>query len=323
MWRRAQIYTLGVSLSLFCASLHTQTLVALDNGLAIRPPMGFNNWYEMPLQYPPWRHGFNESELVRVAMTLVSSGLRDRGYKVVTLDCGWSTGYRTRAGRLQVNSTRFPSAAEGNSLRPLSDELGRMGLDLGIYTSGKQCCGPADRTDGSEGHEDADAEQFAEWGVKFVKDDDCGSSAAHFRRFSAAILRNRSAPMIYFIHSPWTHNNASHPSPAESVAIANAARTSNDNKPEWSAILGRARQNNAFAALARPGFHNDANMMEVGNGNLTAAESRSHFALCASVACRRKHLHSTVHLCYTQTAIASSSPYYDQQQRARWSLQGA
>jgi alpha-galactosidase len=261
-----------------------QVIVALDNGLAIRPPLGFNNWYEMPLGYPPWRQGFNESELRRIATTLVSTGLRDKGYKTVTLDCGWSTGYRTHAGRLQVNSSLFPSAAKTNSLRPLSDALGRMGLDLGIYTSGRQCCGPADRNDGSNGHEDADAEQFAEWGIKFVKDDDCGSDAAHFRRFSAAILKNRSAPMIYFIHSPWTHHNNSHPNPAESAGIANAARTSNDNKPEWSAILERAHQNNAYAALARPGFHNDANMMEVGNGNLTTAESRSHFALCASLA---------------------------------------
>lgn len=275
---------LGVALLLLCSVvLRTNVLVvALDNGLAIRPPMGFNNWYEMPLGYAPWRQGFNESELRRVAVSLVSSGLRDKGYKIVTLDCGWSTGYRTRTGRLQVNTTKFPSASKANSLRPLADELGQMGLHLGIYTSGKQCCGPVDRNDGSEGHEDADAAQFAEWGVRFVKDDDCGSSWTHFRRFSAAILRNRSAPMIYFIHSPWTHHNSSHPDPAESISIANAARTSNDNKPEWSVILDRAHKNNAFGKLARSGFYTDANMMEVGNGNLSAAEGRSHFALCES-----------------------------------------
>jgi hypothetical protein len=40
-----------------------------------------------------------------------------------------------------------------------------MGLKLGIYTSGKQCCSPKDGTDGSEGKELEDAQQFADWGI--------------------------------------------------------------------------------------------------------------------------------------------------------------
>jgi hypothetical protein len=148
---------------------------------------------EMPLHYPPWAHGFNESEVKRVAAALVSTGMRALGCTLLpasatshhhmahesgpsspnlglcwpvadtflNLDCGWSTGYRSKSGELQVNTTLFPSAAGGKGLAPLAAHLHSLNVSLGIYTSGQQCCGPKDRDDGSEGKEAQDSATFA------------------------------------------------------------------------------------------------------------------------------------------------------------------
>ena len=118
--------------------------------------------------------------------------------------------------------------------------------------------------------------------------------------------------MVYSIHSPWTHkpqpDSGVHPNPAETVAIANSgacvyvwcvegrcvcglcardslclcdsvARTTNDITPAWETILDRAHTNDAFANLSQPGYFNDPDMLEIGNGALTDAEGRSQLAL--------------------------------------------
>ena len=65
----------------------------------------------------------------------------------------------------------FPSSTGGRGFKPLADHLHEIGLKLGIYTSGHQCCSPKDGTDGSEGKELEDAQQFADWGI------DCAPAA--------------------------------------------------------------------------------------------------------------------------------------------------
>ena len=56
-------------------------------------------------------------------------------------------------------------------------------------------------------------------------------------------------------------------------------RTGGDIRAEWKSITANAHSNNAWASNGRPGHFNDADMLEVGNGDLTLAEQRSHFAL--------------------------------------------
>ena len=132
-----------------------------------------------------------------------------------------------------------------------------------------------------------------------VKDDDCGSSADHFSKMRDAIaktgrpmvhttvlsLRCCSSDMrrtqVYSIHSPWTHHpqpgSSVHPSPAETVPIANSARTTNDITASWEAILDRAHTNNAFANLSQPGYFNDVSRQLL--------NPRSYIKLCHSSGC--------------------------------------
>jgi len=243
------------------------------------PAMGFNNWYT------PWSLGkpFTEQDITRVAQALVSTGLRERGYVYVNLDCGYSNGYRDKkTGQVVADSSRFPSGLKG-----LGDFIHSLSLRFGIYTSGQQCCGPKDRDDGILGKEAQDVAYFSAIGVDFLKNDGCGSTDSSFLATRDAI-RNSTRPMIHSIHTSYTHDRTGFsPLEASSVVQANLWRTTGDigihGPGTWSSILNCARQNNAYAAvvnsnLGQQGFNNP-DILQVGNGNLTDAEGRSHFSL--------------------------------------------
>ena len=98
---------------------------------------------------------FGAKEAMAVCDAMVSSGLRDKGYKFINLDAGWERNTpRLKNGSIVVNPDLFP-----DGLAPVADYLHSKGMELGIYTSrGKTTCGGWDRP-GSEGYEDLDAAQ--------------------------------------------------------------------------------------------------------------------------------------------------------------------
>ena len=58
---------------------------------------------------------------------------------------------------------------------------------------------------------------------------------------------------------------------------------SGDIDPSWSRIVYILNENSFLLDFVDFWGHNDADMLEVGNGNLTLEESRSHFALWAAM----------------------------------------
>jgi alpha-galactosidase len=66
-------------------------------------------------------------------------------------------------------------------------------------------------------------------------------------------------------------------------ATGNSWRISNDIEPTWSRIVSILNQNSFLLNSVDFWGHNDADMLEVGNGNLTLEENRSHFALWAAM----------------------------------------
>lgn len=118
---------------------------ALNDGLALTPPMGFNDWNSF---------GCNVSEtLIKgIADYLVSSGLKADGYEYVNIDDCWMTHQRDPVtGRLVPDPTKFPDGIKG-----VADYVHSKGLKLGIYESaGSQTCAGYP---GSLGHETVDAQ---------------------------------------------------------------------------------------------------------------------------------------------------------------------
>ncbi|MGH3377145.1 MAG: glycoside hydrolase family 27 protein, partial [Actinoallomurus sp.] len=161
---------------------------ALDNGLALTPQMGFNNWNATHCG-----DDFNEAMVKGIADLFVSSGLKDAGYQYVNLDDCWAEKDRDAAGDYVPNKTRFP-----NGIKAVADYVHSKGLKFGIYTSaGTMTC--AQTMPGSLDHEAQDAKTFASWGVDFVKVDDCGglpagtspdALAEHFRQLGASLRQH-------------------------------------------------------------------------------------------------------------------------------------
>ena len=64
----------------------------------------------------------------------------------------------------------------------------------------------------------------------------------------------------------------------------NLWRTTPDIKPCWASILSIYEWNVRLAKYASPGHWNDPDMLEVGNGNLTEEENKTHFTLWCMMA---------------------------------------
>lgn len=244
---------------------------ALDDGQALTPPMGFNDWNSF---------GCNVSEqLIRQTADLfVSNGLKDAGYNYVNVDDCWMTRSRNAQGRLVADPSKFPSG-----MKATADYVHSKGLKFGIYEDGGSatCAGYP----GSLGHEAVDAQTFASWGVDLLKYDNCnnpnGSQAATSGRYRVMrdALKATGRPIVFSI-CEW---GSAHPW-EWGANTGHMWRTTYDIRDNWGSVLSIAKQNLPLATSAGPGHWNDPDMLEVGNGGMTDTEYRSHFSLWSMMA---------------------------------------
>ena len=119
---------------------------AINNGLAVTPPMGWvcrlscylgpvtndkqNNWNAFGCDV-------SEDLLYTTSEQILSLGLRDLGFDHVVLDDCWQdVNGRDENGKLQPELSKFP-----NGLRSISDHLHSQGLKYGMYSSaGEMTC---------------------------------------------------------------------------------------------------------------------------------------------------------------------------------------
>ncbi|MBT2292751.1 glycoside hydrolase family 27 protein [Paenibacillus albidus] len=150
-------YLLALLIALpLMGGLSAPRAAALDNGLALTPPMGWNSWNF-------YACNVDEDKIKQAADLLVSSGMKDAGYKYVVIDDCWQTG-RTADGEIIADPVKFPSG-----MKALADYIHGKGLLFGLYTdAGYTTC--AGRP-GMYGNEVQDANTFASWDVDYVKVD--------------------------------------------------------------------------------------------------------------------------------------------------------
>ena len=254
---------------------------ALDNGLAKTPPMGWNDWNAF---------GCNVSAALveQTAQAIVSSGLRDAGYSYVNIDDCWALPDRDANGNLVPSPTKFP-----DGIKAVADFVHGLGLKLGIYEdSGTRTCSSSGGFSGSLGHENADALQFAQWGVDYLKYDDCNQPAdqqnipATIARYTAmrdalaAATAQTGQPIVFSIceKTDFGVPNSAWPT------IGNLWRTTGDIHDQYSRMVSLFHTNVQLASLAGPGAWNDPDMLEIGNGGQTDAEYRSEFSLWSEMA---------------------------------------
>ncbi len=252
--------------------------------LGARPPMGWNSWNTFACD------GLNEGVVRATAEAFVSSGMKDAGYEYVNMDDCWMDG-RDSDGKFKWNATRFPSG-----IPALAEYVHSLGLKIGIYTTPNNLTctglyGSRPQMVGTLGHEEADAQTFAEWGIDYLKYDLCAGQMQSFFVMRDA-LKATGRDIFYSINpanqgpfcTPLDCANAPANLDFNVVEVANMWRIEMDIWDGWNEVLRCIDANKELYVGAGPGHWNDPDMLEVGNPGLSDTESRAHFSMWAIMA---------------------------------------
>lgn len=244
-----------------------------DNGLAKTPPMGWNSWNKFG--------GRVDDAAVRgMADAMVASGMSKVGYNYINIDDTWELG-RDANGNITTNK-KFPD------MKALADYVHSKGLKIGIYSSPgpKTCAG----YEGSFGHEVQDAKTYASWGIDYLKydlcsgldiyKDDAPTLQAIYQKMGEA-LQNTHRPIIY---SLCEYGRAEVWTGWGTKSGGNLWRTTGDISDRWNSMDRIGFSQLKLAQYAKPGHWNDPDMLEIGNGGMTADEYRTHMSLWSLLA---------------------------------------
>ena len=254
-------------LTLLAAFSRDPNPAALRGGqLAKTPPMGWNSWNRFGCKI--------DEQLIReTADAMVSTGMKAVGYQYVNIDDCWMAKERDAQGNLQSDSTRFP-----HGIKALADYVHAKGLKLGIYSSaGTRTC---EGLPASLDHEVADARKFAEWGVDYLKYDNCNDEKRpDIARYTAMnnALKAAGRPIVFSLCN-WGHEK-----PWEWGKSVGGMlwRTTGDIGDRWTSMIGILDQQVGLEKYSGPSAWNDPDMLEVGNGHMTWNEYVAHFSLWA------------------------------------------
>lgn len=264
--------------------------------LAPTPPMGWNSWNKFGCD-------INEELVKETADAMVESGMRDVGYEYINIDDCWQAEERTKDGSIEPDEERFPGG-----MKALADYVHNLDLKIGLYSDrGTETCGGYP---GSFGHEIQDANTYADWGIDYLKYDNCAipygreedSEKAEDYAIMGEALRQSGRDVVYSVCAWWFESWM--------PEVGHLWRTTTDIKDLWdgskhsvtsllnlnggnTSRYGRFSEDDyasgaypppGLAQYAGPNQWNDPDMLEVGNGELSAREYRSHFSLWSLMA---------------------------------------
>jgi len=235
--------------------------------LAQTPPMGWNSWNKFACNV-------SEKLIMQMADEMVSSGMQDVGYQYIVIDDCWQVD-RDENGEIVVDKDRFP-----HGMKYVADYVHSKGLKFGIYScaGSKTCAGRP----GGRGHEFQDARTYAGYGVDYLKYDWCNTTTQEAKS-SYATMRDglfaAKRPIVFSLcewgtAKPWEW----------AKEVGHLWRTTGDIVDRWDAMIDILDKEKDLAKYAGPGYWNDPDMLEVGNGGMTTEEYRTHFSLWCMLA---------------------------------------
>jgi len=216
------------------------------------------------------------------ANLMVSLGLQAAGYNRVNLDDCWAEKNRTADGYVQPDTTRF-----SYGFNWMTSQLHALGFQAGIYSdSGWYTCAGYP---GSFENEARDAQTFLDWGFDYLKYDNCAipyddiireGMIGKYTRMSTAIT-NLSAttgePPILFSLCQWGDNQVW----LWGATLGHSWRTTGDIGPYWDSLASIINFNSFITGATNFYGRNDLDMLQLGNGNLTFDEAKSHYTAWA------------------------------------------
>ncbi len=281
--------------------------IVIGENISLTPPLGWNSWNV-------WGFSVSQEKVLASARAMVSSGLADCGWSYINIDDGWQGVRGGKYNAIQPN-------AKFTDMGALADEIHSMGLKLGIYsgpwvgTYAGHIGSSADYEDGTyeivkKGLVDeyyrldrtradrssvryfgpysfaaADARQWADWGVDYLKYDWFPNDVPHTREMSEA-LRATGRDIVLSLSNAAPYSEAS-----SWESLSQAWRTTDDIRDTWMSMstigfYGQA----AWSRYCGPGHWPDADMLVVGKvgwgpsvrpTRLTADEQYTHISLWA------------------------------------------
>jgi len=296
---------------------------AENNGVGLTPALGWSSWSFV-------RKDPTAAKIDAQADAMKSSGLAAAGFQYVNVDDFWyqcpgSQGPNVDAnGRWVTDTTKFPASGSTNGIQVVADHVHADGLQFGLYvTPGvsaqavsknsailgtsyhikdiatttaeknyncKGMVGIDYSKPGAQAFINSWANEFASWGVDYVKIDGVGTSDVPDIQAWSKALQQTGRP----IHLELS-NNLAIGSASTWQQYSNGWRTSGDIEcysscttsgtlTDWSHVQSRFGQVASWQPYGGPGAFNDYDSLEVGNGSstgLTDAEQQSQMSLWA------------------------------------------
>ncbi|KAF9533975.1 glycoside hydrolase [Crepidotus variabilis] len=270
---------LSLSIATLCAGLlafnSVNGVLALSDGAARLPAMGFNSWI-------PYGCGVNEDNVFSNAQAIKSTGLQALGYSYVNIDDCYAQSNRNSNGDILEDATRFKSG-----MKTLTDKIHGLGLKAGIFAdAGTLTC---QGYPGSFGKETQDAKQLiATWGFDYVKYADCNPPAdntartnvrGRFENMRNAIAQSSKAvnkkvvlSLVEFgNHSPWQW----------ATDVGHSWRIIETDGPNWGYITSTLNRAAFITQATNFDGRNDLDMLQIGNSGLSIDEQKTHFTAWA------------------------------------------
>jgi hypothetical protein len=277
---------------------------ASNNGLSIRPAMGWSSWSFI-------RRNPTAANITAQADAMKNSGLADHGYTYVNLDdffqkCDSNGFVVDNFGRWTVDTAKFPGG-----IKPVADHIHSLGLKFGLYvtpgipqnavTSNTPIEGTSfhakDIADTSKTEKNYNckhmyfidyakpgaqefvnswANLYASWGVDYLKIDGVGASDIPDVQAWDKALRQTNRPINFALSNNLPIANAT-----TWANLSNSWRTQGDvecycsGQPNgvgypltrWSSIASRFNSTASWQQFAGPGHWNDYDSIEIGSGD--------------------------------------------------------
>ncbi len=296
---------------------------AQDNGVGLTPALGWSSWSFV-------RHNPTAATIEAQADAMKSSGLAKVGYQYVNVDDFWyqcpgSQGPNVdQYGRWVIDDTKFPPSGTTDGIKTVADHVHQDGLKFGLYVTpgiSHQAVVQNTAIEGTPYHADdiattaaeknynckgmvgidytkpgaqefvnSWADEFAAWGVDYVKIDGVGTSDIPDIQAWSAALRQTGRPIHLELSNSLAISGA-----ATWQQYSNGWRTGGDIEcyscesggssyplTSWGSVSGRFNQVANWQPYGGPGGFNDYDSLEVGNGandGLTLDERKTQMSL--------------------------------------------
>lgn len=294
---------------------------AEDNGVGLTPAMGWSSWSF--IRHDPTEAGIEAQAKAMHDSGLQAVGYQYVNIDDFWYQCPGSQGPAVDAyGRWAIDATKFPPRGNINGIEATADYVHHLGLKFGIYVTpgiSRQAvarntpikgtpytaseiaepnvsennynCGGMVGIDyakpGAQQFINSWADQFASWGVDYVKLDGVGSFDIPDVKAWSAALRQTGRPIHLELSNSLNINDA-----ATWQRYSNGWRTGGDIEcycsatsyplTDWNNVASRFDQVAAWQPYGGPGGYNDYDSIEVGNGandGLTYPERQTQLSL--------------------------------------------